>query len=132
MRGIFRTRMAFDYQRDDITRRVTVAYSGDFQAAEGLAILQRNRAEGVGAYALLYDLSHLTGHPSVDDMKRFIEEELKNTTPNGVRGPVAIVASEETIYRMACTYAVLGGHRLKIKVFRERVEADAWLRQNQR
>ena len=107
-------------------------YSGAFLAAEGLAILQRNRDEGVGAYALLYDLSNLTGHPSVDDMKRFIEEELKNTTPNGVRGPVAIVATDEAIYRMACTYAVLGGDRIKIKIFRDRLEAVAWLRQNQR
>jgi hypothetical protein len=124
--------MPFDYQRDDSSRRVTVAYSGDFLAAEGLAILQRNRDEGVGAYALLYDLSNLTGHPTVDDVKRFIEEELKSMPPNGVRGPVAIVASDEAIYRMSCAYAVLGRHRINIKVFREQVEAGAWLQQNQR
>jgi hypothetical protein len=124
--------MAYEYQRDDMARRVTVVYSGDFQAAEGLEILQRNRTEDVGAFALLYDLSNLTGQPSVDDMKRFIEEELKNFPPDGVRGPVAIVANHEGVYRMACTYAVLGRHRIKIKVFRERDEADEWLREHQR
>ena len=64
-------------------------------------------------------------------MKQFIQEELKNMPANGVRGPIAIVASDEDIYRMACTYAILGRDRIRIKVFREREEADAWMRQHQ-
>lgn len=124
--------MPFDYQRDDANRRVLVTYAGSFHAAEAMAILARNLAERVGAYGTLYDLTKVIGHPTVDDLKRFIQEELKNTPMEGPRGPIALVATDDAVYRMACTYAVLGRHRLQIGVFTDRMEAERWLAQAQR
>ena len=119
--------MSFDYQRDDINRRVVVTYGGSFHAADAMAILARNRAERVGAYGTLYDLTNVIGHPTVEDLKRFIQEEIRNTPLEGPRGPIALVAADDENYRMACTYAVLGRYRLQIRVFTDRAEAEMWL-----
>ena len=122
--------MPFDYQIDSVRRRVWVTYEGDFRPDEGLAIINRTRTEGAGGYGVLYDLSYLTGNPTIEHMKRFIQEELRSMPLSGARGPIAIVAVADEIYRMACVYKVLGRSRLRIKVFNERSEAEMWLQQN--
>ena len=122
-------RMPFDYQVDSVRRSVCVTYEGNFRFEEGLAILNRTHTEGVGGYRVLYDLSYLTGNPTVEHMRRFIREELRSTPLTGSRGPIAVVAVDDDIYRMACAYEVLGRPRLRIKVFRERAEAERWLQQ---
>jgi hypothetical protein len=49
---------------------------------------------------------------------------------SGARGPIAIVAVADEIYRMACAYEILGRTRLRIKVFRERSQAEMWLQED--
>jgi hypothetical protein len=44
-----------------------------------------------------------------------------------LRGPIAIVVTDPTLYTMACTNRALGLSKMTIEVFRDFDEADAWL-----
>jgi hypothetical protein len=119
--------MPFQYDRDDVLRRVVVTFQGEFDLDDGLEVLKRNRLEELGSYGILYDVRGWTGPPSISDLRVFMSEEASNISREGPRGPIAILATEPIMYNMACTYAVLGRPILNIKVFRDRAEAEAWL-----
>jgi len=120
--------MSFQYDRDDALRRIVVTYEGEFDFADGMAVLERHRIEDVGSYAILYDVRRWTGSPSMSDLRVFMSEDAANVSPSGSRGPIAILVTEPVMYSRACTYAVLGSPALNIKVFRDRSEAENWLR----
>jgi hypothetical protein len=118
--------MPFQYERDDVKQQIVVTLRGAFDRDESLQILQRHRSEDFGDYSVLYDVLELSGEPTTTDMRLFMAEEM--AIPTETRGPIAIVATANTkIYAMACTYVVLGRPKLKIEVFRQRGEAEAWL-----
>jgi hypothetical protein len=48
-------------------------------------------------------------------------------TASRMRGPVALLATDATLYSVACAYMALGGATRKIEVFREVTEAERWL-----
>jgi hypothetical protein len=118
--------MPFRYERDDIKRRVVVTFQGAFQKNEGLTVLERHRLEGLGGYSVVYDLLGMTGLPTLADLRLFMSQESTISTDKS-RGPIAILAKDQSMYAMACTYAALGGSKLNIRVFRERAEGDTWL-----
>ena len=119
--------MTFQYERDDDARRIVVRFTGEFDQAELLAILARHRTENVGRYGVLYDLRGLTGHPTTEGMRDFINREAINIATEGPRGPIAFLATHPVTYRVACTCAALGRPLLAIEVFRDRSDADSWL-----
>jgi hypothetical protein len=119
--------MPFRYERSDVKQQVVVTLYGRFSRDEGFEILNRHRAEKIGSYGVIYELLGLHGEPTIDDMRSFMAEEC-NIQAEVSRGPIAIVAKPgTTIYKMACTYAVLGRPNLRVEVFHDRQEAEAWL-----
>ena len=118
--------MPFRYERDDANRCVIVTMEGTFDKAEGFDILERLRLEDVGHYAVLYDLRRMTGQPTIEDMRLLRKEEVRAT--EGSRGPIAVVASDPDMYSVACTYAAIGRPQLSVGVFRDRKEAEAYLK----
>ena len=100
-----------------------------FEADPIIAMLRRQRAEGVWNYAMLSDARGVTGNPTVDEVARFRSEEAQ-CGPDGERpGPLLIIATDADLFRRACAYAILAGTHRPIHVVRERADAEAWLRE---
>ena len=116
--------MSIRYERDDASRRVVITVEGPFAAADFLAVMERQRADGAWTYGMLYDLRGMTGEPAIDDLRQFMSEAERATQP---RGPIAILATDPVIYGRACTYAALTRATLTVEVFRNRDEAEWWL-----
>jgi hypothetical protein len=119
--------MPYLYERDDIRRRVVVTVTGAFQGADVFDLFARQRGDGTWPYGLLYDTRVMTGHPTVDDLRQFMRQDAETEAEQRPRGPLAILATDTTIYAVACVYAALGGSKRKVQVFRDRAEADTWL-----
>jgi hypothetical protein len=121
----------FTYTRDDDQRRIEITFTGKFGVEDSLAAIERRRTEPDGeSYGVLYDLRELSGYPTVADLKRFMSADAPSLDePKGNRrGPMAILVTDPALYGMACTYRALGQSKLVIEVFRDRDDADAWLK----
>jgi hypothetical protein len=122
--------MPMQYQRDDVQRRVVIAYPGRFAPADALAAIERHHAEGVWNYGVLYDLRQLQGLlPAIADLKAHMERDAQRPVEaSQPRGPVAIVTLDPIVYGIACKYAAMGrATNMTIEVFRDRTEAETWL-----
>ncbi len=115
--------MQIEYERDNVRRRVTVTLRGGYEVSEILALLERHRVEDDWSYARLYDVRYLTGRPTVEDLRQFMNID-KQHRPHW---PEAILTSSPILYGLACTYAALARSALRIEVFRDTDEAAQWL-----
>jgi hypothetical protein len=119
--------MDIQYERDRAQRRVTVRISGEYQASDILALLERHGVEDDWSWARLYDVRDLTGCPTVEDLRLFSRLDAEHRP----HGPEAILTTNPVLYGLACTYAALGRSALRIEVFREASEAAQWLAEQQ-
>jgi hypothetical protein len=119
--------MAIQYDRDDARRLVILTGRGTFETREILQVIDRQRAEGVWGYGLLYDLRRTTGHPGLSDLRDIMSKVASYAATERRRGPVALLTTDPDFYGAACAYAALGRSRLRIEVFRELEDATAWL-----
>jgi len=55
--------MPIRYERDDSRQCVVVTIQGEFDPADMLAIMARQRGEDTWTYGMLYDLRDMTGEP---------------------------------------------------------------------
>ena len=120
--------MPFTYQRDDARQRVVVTLEGGVDAADILAVFERHRQENVPAYAMLYDVRRTVSRLKTTELGRIISE--RRSTNVGC-GPVAFVANDPELYRLICSYVAMARPSgFNMEVFRDMVEAEAWLRTN--
>lgn len=112
------------YERDDARRRVVVTMEGPFAMTEFLAVMERQRCDNSWAYGILYDLSSMTGEPTIAELRQSL---IHTARTHRLRGPIAILATDPVIYDRVCSYAALGRSTLPVKVFRKWDEADQWL-----
>jgi len=66
--------MPIRYERDNARRRVVVTVEGPFAVADFLAVIERQRGDGVWTYGMLCDLRGMTGEPAIDDLRQFMSE----------------------------------------------------------
>jgi hypothetical protein len=119
--------MPLAYERDDVKRRVVATYRGPFQVADTIALFERQLKDGTWTYGLLVDTRAMTGRPTAADLREFMKMESGTDSEKRPRGPLAIVATDATIYSAACVYALMGRSKRKIEAFRDRNDADRWL-----
>jgi hypothetical protein len=120
--------MPISYERNDSRRRMVVTLKGAFQTDDVLAIMARQRVEHTWTYGILYDLRGMTGQPTFADLGQIMSQAAARRQGEGPHGPVALLATEPTLYRRLCKYAALGrSTRLTIEVFRRWDEAQQWL-----
>src|SRR5260221_9711513 len=119
--------MPIQYDRDDANRRAVIAITGPFDSAEVFEVLARHRAEGGWTYGLLYDLRRTVGMPTKDTLKEFVRT-LGRRPGESPRGPVAILTPDPATYAMACSYAAMARANAVVEVFRDKDEADTWLK----
>jgi hypothetical protein len=114
-------------ERDDVKRRVKATATGPFQGADVFDLLKRQHEDGTWTYGVLYDTRDQTGSPTVDELRMFLKLGSETNSDLQPRGPMALLASDATLYRVACAYEVLGGSGRNIAVFRDRGDAEEWL-----
>lgn len=119
--------MPFTYEMDEATRRVTITMIGEFKVEEALEVLERQRGDGSWSFCVLYDMRQMTGRPSLDEVKKIFGLAAQPGPGSEMRGPLALLVTDPTLYSMACAYMALGVTRRKIEVFREPDEAQQWL-----
>jgi hypothetical protein len=122
--------MPVRYERDDARRRVVVTIQGEFQPDDILAIIERLRSEDTWAYGVLYDLRHVVGYPTMEDLQRIVAQAASREG-EGPRGAVALLANKPILYSRLCTYTALTRKTTRaVEVFRDVDEADKWLTAN--
>jgi hypothetical protein len=121
--------MPIQYKRDDAGRRAEIVIKGPFNSQEILDCVEQHRMDGGWTYGLLYDLRYMTGEPTRDTLREFAVT-MARRPGEPARGPVAILVSQPALYSLACTYAAMARAHATIEVFRDRDEAESWLRKN--
>jgi hypothetical protein len=117
--------MPIRYERDDRHRRVVVTVQGTIEPADALAIIERQQLDETWSYGLFYDLRLMTGRLTLAELRPILSQASQRRSVK--RGPVAILATDPSVYNMACSYKALGRSTLTIEVFRDRAEAEQWL-----
>jgi hypothetical protein len=119
--------MSFNYERDEVHKRIVITFAGAFEMGEALASIARRRAEGTWSHSVLYDIRHVVGLPDMEELRQLVREDLSIPTGGQPRGPLALVAASTSQYARACTVAVLAQFKVNIRVFRDLGEAHSWL-----
>jgi hypothetical protein len=124
--------MPLHYARDDAKRRIEVTSIGRVTLDDVLAVINRQAAEGVWSYGVLYDNRAAEGEPTAADAHRMLMRVGVLTTKHGPRGPVALVVRDQTRARAGKRYANMGDlTALNVRVFENMSDAERWLDEHQ-
>src|ERR1700736_3060844 len=118
--------MLMSYERDDAPRRVVATMDGPFTLAVFRAVSELHSPD-TWTYGMLFDLRRMTGEPTIDELRQIMSQSAARQPGTGVRGPVAILATDSALYGRMCTYAALRRATLTIEVFRYLDRAEEWL-----
>lgn len=120
--------MSIQYARDDGTQMVIVTLSGEMPSVHDIReVFHRHRAESVWHYGTLYDLRRMTGRPSFNYLRDLIANAASFVPGGKTRGPVALLATDPDLYRIAAAFVEFERAKPKLHVFREIGPAKAWL-----
>ena len=121
--------MPLTYVRDDARGRIVSVASGLVTVHDVLAIIDRQHAEGLWDYGVLYDARGSASLPTVEEMERTLGR-IDAVAGGRRRGPVAIVTTDPALFDMARVYATGGKFAVvatRVRVFRDVEEARTWL-----
>ena len=120
--------MPFQYQRDDLRRRITVSLSDPLTEEDARAIVGRQVADDAWRYTVLYETRELTAPPTAAVSRAIIAHVAALAATHGPRGPIAIVATGAPAVAAGSAYAMLSAREgLAVHVFWSRDEAEHWL-----
>jgi hypothetical protein len=93
-----------------------------------IALLDRQVAEGAWSYGTIHDSRLVTWMPSREDVIAIVIHIAAIVTTHRTRGPVAFIASSQTLFGIARMYtAIAEGSKYKASVFRNLEDANRWL-----
>jgi len=116
------------YQRDDEKKRLFLRMEGIPTVEEGLAIMNRQAAEGVWSYSVEYDSRAATGAPTAEELHQIVVHIGRLTAKHGRRGPVAVIVGDPGFFKAAKRYASLGElTALSVELFATAEAAEEWL-----
>jgi hypothetical protein len=120
--------MPIHYERDDRKRRIVITSAGPVTAADALAIIDRQAAEGAWTYSVLYDTRAGLDLPTPADLHQLLLRVGVLTTKHGPRGPVAFVVHDPALATIASRYARMGDlTALDVRLFTTVSDAEQWL-----
>jgi hypothetical protein len=117
------------YERDDQRRRITSVATGTVTLADVLAIVSRQFADGAWEYGVLYDSRGVESQPEPDEMQAMLNY-VQDLGAGRRRGPVALVTSQDDLFRLFRVYSLSGKYAdiaLDVRAFREMADAERWL-----
>jgi hypothetical protein len=119
---------ALTYAPDHRRRRIVVTIIGPARLEDLKAVIERQVADGLWAYAVLYDERAVTATLSVGATRSLVEAVADLTRAHGARGPVAIVCRTAEHFGMARMYSILAENaELESNVFHDLAAAEQWL-----
>ncbi len=109
-----------------------ITSAGPVTAADALAIIDRQAAEGAWMYSVLYDTRAGLDMPTPADLHRLLLRVGVLTTKHGPRGPVAFVVRDRALSKIASRYARMGDlTALDVRLFTTVSDAEQWLDEHQ-
>jgi hypothetical protein len=119
--------MPIDYTRDDSRRLVTITSTDPFVFSELLDLVDRQRAEGVWTYAVLYDSRQKRQSSSVEQLLALVER-VRTVGGGQRRGPVGVALPLDTQrFESGVLFSVLAGHEWEIEVLLTDEQVDDWV-----
>jgi hypothetical protein len=119
----------YEFTRDDARQRLRVRLRRPPNAADYIAIIDRQIAEDCWHFDIVYDVrAQLMGISSAEDIQAATEHVLQQVARLGPRGAVAVVSQQPDIVAAAQVYA----YRMpavNVQVFWDIADAERWLDQ---
>jgi hypothetical protein len=117
------------YTVDHVRRRVLQSGTDPISPSEVLAVQDRQAADGAWSYRTLVDFARINWVPTANEMRMFTDHVGSISKVHGPRGPLAMVAGENTaLFGMFRMYSILGEQAgVKIEAFTTVGEAEDWL-----
>jgi ribosomal protein L35AE/L33A len=120
--------MIIEYRRDHEARRITVVSGPTLNVVDLLEVVNRQAAESLWHYDVLYDERQTSTLLSGDDFRVVVAQVDLLTRTHGRRGRVAIVSRSVGEYGLARMYSILAETvELDSDVFHDLESAQAWL-----
>jgi len=119
--------MPIAYAVDDDRRYLMLTATGIVTRDEAIAAIDRQIADGLWAYGLLYDIRAATELPKPSEIFDILEYVRRQLGQHGPRGPVAIVAAPSRNAERVRMYSSLAEFRQTIATFKDVDEASRWL-----
>lgn len=120
--------MPIEYERHDAAQMVVITLDGELPSVHDLReVFHRHRAEGVWHYGTLYDLRRMTGRPSFTYLRDLVANAASFVPGGKTRGPVALLADDPDLHRVAAAFVEFERAKTELQVFREIGPAKAWL-----
>ena len=124
--------MPIAYARDDLRRLITLTVTEPYSVEDILAVIDRQAAEDIWGYAMLYDLQAAT-HVAADAELQQIAARVQALGAGRERGPVGmLVASVPDQFRMGMAYTRLTRSHESVEVLLTAAQRDDWLARNAR
>ena len=121
--------MPLTWNIDHEARRVEVTVDGDMKAADIRDYLAQIAEAGAMPYAKLFDASTAKGVLPIDELKS-LGSMVRQFAVEGraATGPLAIVVGHSGLQLQAAHFADTAGSNRPLQIFRNRAEAERWLR----
>jgi hypothetical protein len=122
-----------EYVLDRGRQRLTIIGRDPADVLDVLAWLQRQAADGAWAYSALDNLRLVTLNPTMADVQLILSQVTTLSAAHGLRGPVAVVATNPLLFGMARVCAALSDMAAgEVGVFYDLVKAERWLGERKR
>lgn len=121
--------MPLTWSIDHEARRVEATVEGSMTAADIRDYLAQIAEAGAMPYAKLFDASEAKGILSIDELKG-LGSMVRQFAVEGraATGPLAIVVAHSGLQLQAAHFADAAGSNRPLQIFRNRAEAERWLR----
>ncbi len=117
----------YEYTRDDARQRIRIRLRQAPDAADYIAIVDRQIADGTWHFDIVYDVrAQLTGLSSKEDIQTAREYVERQVAALGPRGAVAVVSPHTEIVAAAQIYAYRA-RGIQVEVFWDMADAERWL-----
>ena len=119
--------MPIDYQRDDDRRLITLTFTEPFSFEEAVNQAERQSAEGIWTYAVLYDLRAVSRAASPAQMQEGLSR-IELVGAGRPRGPVGVaIAPRLEMFASGLHYTKAAGPSRDIEVLLTATQIEAWL-----
>ena len=119
--------MPIGFERNDDRRRITLTATGTVTRDEALAVIDRQVAEGVWAYGIVFDIRSADALPKPSELFEILDYVRRSVREYGPRGALAIVAEPSQSHQGVRTYVSLSDPSRQFATFTDVHEAVRWL-----
>ena len=121
--------MPVEYVLDRARQRLTIVGRDPVGESDVVEWLERQAVDGAWAYRTQVDLRLIAWNPMTEEIRSILGRIVTLSATHGLRGPVAVVATQPALFGMAHMYSALSDQA--VEAFYELAEAERWLAEQQ-